>query len=70
MSLSRDLFETCIAQSGSLLRAWLVARAPSAEDADEILQRTFECAWRKRASFSGNNPLPWLFAIAGLELRY
>lgn len=70
MALTRSLFEACVDRGGPRLRAWLLAKTASPEDADEILQRCFECAWRKRELFSGSDPLPWLFAIAKLELKY
>lgn len=38
--------------------------------ADEVVAETFLVAWRRRAELSGmDNPLPWLYAVAGNQLR-
>lgn len=38
--------------------------------ADDVVAETFLVAWRRRAELSSmDNPLPWLYAVAGNQLR-
>lgn len=38
--------------------------------ADDVVAETFLVAWRRRAELAGmDNPLPWLYAVAGNQLR-
>jgi RNA polymerase sigma-70 factor (ECF subfamily) len=47
-------------------QAWLILQNP--DDAAEVLQSTFERAYRSRPRFDQNRPLrPWLLAIASHE---
>lgn len=45
-------------------------RRADATTADDVVAETFLVAWRRRAELSTmDNPLPWLYAVAGNQLR-
>ncbi len=52
------------------LRAFLVGLAPSATDADDVLQEVNLALWRKRDQYDPSQDyLRWAFGFAALELR-
>jgi RNA polymerase sigma-70 factor, ECF subfamily len=61
----RDHFERCYVALHRFARHRGLNRA----DADDLVSATFEVAWRRRDVVPTDDPLPWLFAVAGNLLR-
>jgi RNA polymerase sigma factor (sigma-70 family) len=67
MPLTHEEFETAVRVYGPRIRRLLRGQLPGREqDADDLLQRTFERAWAKRESRI-DSLLPWLIGIARQE---
>ncbi len=68
MALGLAAFEEAVRTQGPILRRILCRMTCGREDdADDLLQRTFERAWVKRNEFRGGDPGPWLHGIARFE---
>ncbi len=60
-----DAFGALVRQHHVAIRAYLIARAGNAHDAEDLAQDTFITAFRKLPEFDPNRPIrPWLRGIA------
>lgn len=65
MGLNEPQFREAVTIHGpALRRSLLYLTRGRAEDADDLLQRTFECAWMRRDQFEGGSLSAWLQRIA------
>ncbi len=69
MSTQVDDFRAMFHANHQKVVAYARRRADDAV-ADDVVAETFLVAWRRRAELSTmDNPLPWLYAVAGNQLR-
>lgn len=69
MSTQVDDFRAMFRANHPKVVAYARRRADDAV-ADDVVAETFLVAWRRRAELSMiDNPLPWLYAVAGNQLR-
>jgi RNA polymerase sigma-70 factor (ECF subfamily) len=61
---ARDAFDRLVDRHATRLYRFLRMRAPTAADADDLLQDTFLLCWRKLAHYDASRPFPqWLFKL-------
>jgi RNA polymerase sigma factor (sigma-70 family) len=57
-------------QHSPAVLAYARRRCPSVDDAEDVLQRTFEVAWRRLDDVpGGDEAAPWLIAVARYNLK-